>query len=66
MNKVSVFPNSQTYTPIRKKNFFYIWVFFHDHSRIAGVYGKGEGISLTLHYLFHLLHRHLEISQACD
>ena len=44
--------------------FFSIWVFFHDHSRITGLQGKGEGISLTPHYHFHPLHRHLDISRA--
>ena len=44
--------------------FFSIWVFYHDHSRITGLQGKGEGISLTPHYHFHLLHRHLDISWA--
>ena len=38
---------------LRKKNFSYsifsIWVFFHEHSRITGVQGKGEGVSLTPH-----------------
>ena len=29
--------------------FFSIWVFFHEHSRITGLQGKGEGISLTPH-----------------
>ena len=41
-----------------------IWVFFHDHSRITGLQGKGEGISSTPHYHFHPLHRHLDISWA--
>ena len=41
-----------------------MWVFFHEHSRITGLQGKGEGISLTPHYHFHLLHRHLDISRA--
>ena len=27
--------------------FFSIWVFFHNHSRITGLQGKGEGISLA-------------------
>ena len=40
--------------------FFSVWVFSHDHSRITGLQGKGEGISLTPHYHFHLLHRHLD------
>ena len=44
--------------------FFSIWVFFHDHSRITGLQGKGEGISLTPHYHFHPLHRHSYISRA--
>ena len=44
--------------------FFSIWVFFHKHSRITGLQGKGEGISLTPHYHFHPLHRHLDISRA--
>ena len=39
-------------------------VFFHDHSRITGVQGKGEDISLTPHYRFRSLHRHLDISRA--
>ena len=41
--------------------FFSMWVFFHNHSRITGLQGKGEGISLTPHYHFHPLHRHLDI-----
>ena len=44
--------------------FFSIWVFSHEHSRITGLQGKGEGISLTPHYHFHPLHRHLDISRA--
>ena len=44
--------------------FFSIWIFFHEHSRITGLQGKGEGISLTPHYHFHPLHRHLDISRA--
>ena len=44
--------------------FFSIWVFFHEHSRITGLQGKGEGISLTPHYYFHPLHRHFDISRA--
>ena len=38
--------------------FFSIWVFFHQHSWITGLQGKGEDISLTPHYHFHSLHRH--------
>ena len=44
--------------------FFSIWDFFHEHSRITGLQGKEEGVSLTLHYHFHPLHRHLGISRA--
>ena len=44
--------------------FFSIWVFFHEHSWITGLQGKGEGISLTPHYHFHPLHRHLDISRT--
>ena len=45
-------------------HFFFIWVFFHNHSRITGLQGKWEGISLTPHYHFHGLHKHLDISLA--
>ena len=45
-------------------SFFLIWVFFHEHSRIAGLLGKGEGFSLIPHYHFHPLYRHLGISWA--
>ena len=44
--------------------FFSIFFFFHDHSQFTGLQGKGEGISLTPHYHFHSLHRHLDISWA--
>ena len=44
--------------------FFSIWVFFYGHLRITGLQGKGEGISLTPHYYFHPLHRHLDISRV--
>ena len=44
--------------------FFSIWVVFHEHSRITGLQGKGEGFSLTPHYHFHPLHGHLDISRA--
>ena len=43
--------------------FFSIWVFFYGHSRFPGMLGKGEGISLTPHYHFHPLYRHLDINQ---
>ena len=46
------------------KVFFSIWILFHEHSRITGLQGKGEGIPLTPHYHFHPLHRHLEICRA--
>ena len=44
--------------------FFSIWIFFHEHSRITELQGKGEGFSLTPHYHFYSLHRHLDISWA--
>lgn len=43
---------------------FSIWVFFQDHSKVAGLQGNDEVIYLALHYLFHLHHRHLGISRA--
>ena len=49
----------------RNAFFFAIWVFIHKHSQITGLQGKwGGGISLTLHYHFHPLQRHLNISRA--
>ena len=47
---------------IWQKFFFLSRFFFHDHSRITRLQGKGESISLTPHYHFHLLHRHFGIS----
>ena len=44
--------------------FFCIWVFFHEHSQFTGQQGKGEAISLSPLYHFHLLHRHLDILQG--
>ena len=44
--------------------FFSIWVFFHEHSRITGLQGKGEGISLSPHYYFHSLYKHLGIGRV--
>ena len=44
--------------------FFFVWVFFHEHSRFTGQQGKGEGIYLTLFYHFHPLRRHLDISRV--
>ena len=41
-----------------------IWVFFHEHSRFTGQQAKGEGISLSRHYHFHSLQRHLDIIRA--
>ena len=46
--------------------FFYIWVFFHEHSWITGLQKKGEGISLTPHCHFHSLHKHLDISRVTN
>ena len=44
--------------------FFSVWVFFHEHSWITELQGKGKSISLTPHNHFHPLHRHLDISRA--
>ena len=44
--------------------FFSIRVFFHQHSRIAGLQGKGESIFLIPQYHFHPLHRKLAISRT--
>ena len=43
---------------------FSIWVIFYEHSRITGLQRKGEGISLTPHYHFYTLHRHLDNSRT--
>ena len=47
-----------------KRLYYFYLVFVNEHSRITGLQGKGEGISLTPHYYFHPLHRHLDISRA--
>ena len=47
---------------VYKKDFFSIWVFFHEHSRITGLQRKGRDNSLTPHYHFHPFHRHLDMS----
>ena len=64
---LSVFnPNARKYESEKNSEFFFffsIWVFFHEHSRITGLPGK-EGISLSPHYHFHPLHKHLDISRA--
>ena len=49
---------------IATTSFFYVDFSFSGHSRITGPQGKGKGISLTCHYHFHLLHRHLDISRT--
>ena len=46
------------------EEFFFIWVFFYEHSRITGLQGKREGIPLTPHYHSYPFHRHLDISRA--
>ena len=45
----------------------FIWVFFHDHSRITELQWKEEDIFLNPHYHFHLLHRDLlqKLSDYC-
>ena len=53
---------------VHKHSFIYfcfsIWVFYHEHSRIAGQQGKGEVIYLTPLYHFHPLHSRLDIGRA--
>ena len=44
--------------------FFYLCFPLHVHSRITGLQGKREGISLTHHYHIHPLHRHLTIGRG--
>ena len=54
-NPVKVCGNMRVFT-MQIMGFFSIEVFYHDHSRIKGLQGKGEGISLNPHYHFHPLH----------
>ena len=44
--------------------FFSIRLFFYDHSRISGLQGKGECVSLTPHYHFYPFQRHSGISRV--
>ena len=46
------------------KQFSFLCGSSFNHSRITGLKGKGEDISLTPHYHFHPVHRHLDISRA--
>ena len=64
INSVTVLIASINIKGLNIHIYFSIWVFFHEHLRITGLQGKGEGISLTPHYHFHPLHRHLDISRA--
>ena len=40
-----------------------VWVFFHNHSRITGLLGREESVSLDPHYHFHPRQKHLDISR---
>ena len=60
-NSVSVFIEKDAFII---KLCYFIWVFFHEHSRITGQQGKEEAISLTPPYHFIPLHRHLGISRS--
>ena len=61
----SFFWNNVSKNPILKDNFFfYFGVSFTWHSWFTGQQGKGEAISVTPLYHFHLLYRHLDISRA--
>ena len=62
--KKSTFIENKKINNISNDFFFLSGFFFNEHSRITGLQGKGEDISLTPHYHFHLLHRHLDISRA--
>ena len=42
--------------------FFSIRAFFHEHARTSELQGKRKGLSVTPHYHFYSLHRHLDIS----
>ena len=44
--------------------FFFYMGFLSRNWRITRLQGKGEGISLTSHYHFYPLHRHLDISRG--
>ena len=44
--------------------YFFLKVFFREHSRFTGQQEKGVVIPLIPLYHFHLLHGHLEISRA--
>ena len=43
---------------------FFIWVFFHEHSRFTGQQGCEEATFLTPLYHFYRLHRHIDISRV--
>ena len=58
------FRNAQTFSCFLLISFFSIGFLFHDQSRITGLQGKGEEISLTTNYHFQPLHRHLDNSWA--
>ena len=49
---------------VKLKTGIYFIFYFHDHSRITEMQGKGEGISLIPHYHFHQLHGHLDMTLA--
>ena len=61
---LTIFRKSPIPDTLSDPDFFSIWVFFHEHSRITGLQRKGEVISLIPYYHFHPLHRHLDISRA--
>ena len=51
-------------TTEKRDVFFFYLGFSFTHSRITELQRKGEDISLTRHYHFHPLHRHLDISRV--
>ena len=45
-------------------NFFSAWVYFLEHLRFTGQYGKEKALSLSPLYHFHPLRKHLDINRA--
>ena len=61
---LTIFRKSPIPDTLSGPDFFSVWVFFHEHSRITGLQRKEEVIPLIRYYHFHPLHRHLDISRA--
>ena len=63
-NPIKILRNKCYDTKELHKILFSIWIFFHEHSRMRGLQGKREGISLTPHCHFHPLHWRLDINRV--